>query len=164
MFDPGCRQNEEHRHHEDTHPPAGSRGDGYGSPANNNFTIETMTNNISTDEQAALELLLGGETVTTPATLSAGLRWLLSKVRHELASRPSPGEQVYLTTGGVAKRYGVSKCQAIAWMGRLRELNKVRIQVPISGKNDKGDTMYYLPDIEAAFEENARRITAAQKN
>ena len=110
------------------------------------------------DEKASLERLLGNDVVVTPAALSAGLRWLLSKVRQELNNRPVPGEQMYLTAGKVAKRYGVSHSQAHQWMWRLRELGKVRVQVPLSGLRDKGDTLYYLPDIEAAFAENAIRV------
>lgn len=110
------------------------------------------------EEQAALERLLGTDTVATPTALSAGLRWLLAKLRHELAYRPTPGEQVYLTIGDIGKRYGVTYCQAYTWMQRLRELGKVRVQVPLSGKKDKGDTLYCLPDIETAFAENAIRV------
>lgn len=110
------------------------------------------------EEQSALERMLGADTVATPTALSAGLRWLLAKLRHELAYRPASGEQVYLTIGDIGKRYGVTYCQAYTWMQRLCELGKVRVQVPLSGKHDKGDTLYYLPDIEAAFAENAERV------
>lgn len=117
-----------------------------------------MTKEDQEDEQSVLNRLLGGDTVATPATLSAGLRWLLSKLRQELSCKPFPGEQAYLTVSGVAKLYGVTKAQAHSWMCRLRELGKVRVQVPLSGKNDRGNTMYNIADIEQAFEENAQRV------
>lgn len=110
------------------------------------------------DEEAALARVLGGDTVATPAALNAGLRWLLGKLRHELAGRPAAGEQVWLTAGEVARRYGIRRGQATVWMNRLRELGKVRVNVPLAGKNDRGDTRYYLPDIEAAYTENAERV------
>lgn len=115
------------------------------------------------DEQAALSRLLGCDTVATPATVKAATIWLLSKVRKDLADRPLSGEQVYMTAGEVAKRYGVCRSQANVWLARLRALDKVRIQVPLAGPSDKGSTLYYLPDIEAAFTENALRLQAQQQ-
>ena len=100
------------------------------------------------NEKVNVVLLLSGEAVASFATLSAGARWLSPNPRHELSSRLFPRKQVYLTTGGVAKRYGGSECQANARMGRLRKLNKVRIQVTGSGKHDKGDKMYNLPNLD----------------
>lgn len=116
------------------------------------------------EEQASLERLLGSDTVATPATLSAGLRWLLSMLRQELSERPAPGQQVYVGISDVAKRYGVGKNVACAWLYRLRELGKVRVQVPMSGKSDKGDRLYYLPDIEKAFAENAQRVETIKRS
>lgn len=111
------------------------------------------------EDEAALARLLGvgRDTVVTPDALSAGLRWVVATVRKIQEERPADGGQVWLRASDVAARYGVGRSQAHAWLVKLRELGKVRVQNPIAGKAGKGDTFYYLPDIEAAFAENAAR-------
>lgn len=111
------------------------------------------------DEESTLARLLGNDTVATPASLNAGLRWAVATLRRDLAERPAYGGQVWLRVSDVAARYGVGRSQAHAWLVKLRELGKVRVQNPIAGKAGKGDTFYYLPDIEAAFQENAEKAT-----
>lgn len=113
---------------------------------------------VMDDEQAALARVLGGDTVATPATLNAGLRWLLAKLRQELADRPAPAGQEWGTLGQVMQIYGKKKSAACDMLYRLRELGKVRVCVPPTGKNGKGDTLYNLRDIEAACMENALRV------
>lgn len=112
---------------------------------------------LPADDEAALARLLGvgRDTVVTPAALSAGLRWVVATVRKAQGERPAANGQTWLRVSDVAARYGVGRSQAHAWLLKLRELGKVRIQNPIAGKSGKGDTFYYLPDIEAAFSENA---------
>lgn len=113
---------------------------------------------VMDDEQAALARVLGGDTVTTPAALNAGLRWLLAKLRQELADRPAPVGQEWGTLGQVMQIYGKKKSAACEMLYRLRELGKVRVCVPPTGKSGKGDTLYNLRDIEAACMENAERV------
>lgn len=113
---------------------------------------------VMDDEQAALARVLGADTVTTPASLNAGLRWLLAKLRDELAARPAPAGQEWGTLGQVMQIYGKKKSAACDMLYRLRELGKVRVCVPPTGKSGKGDTLYNLRDIEAACMENALRV------
>lgn len=113
---------------------------------------------VMDDEEAALARVLGGDTVTTPAALNAGLRWLLAKLRQELADRPAPVGQEWGTLGQVMQKYGKKKSAACDMLCRLRELGKVRVFVPPTGKSGKGDTLYNLRDIEAAGMENALRV------
>lgn len=113
---------------------------------------------VMDDEQAALARVLGADTVTTPAALNAGLRWLLAKVRHELDSRPAPAGQEWGTLGQVMQIYGKKKSAACEMLNRLREQGKVRVGVPPTGKSGKGDALYNLRDIEAALAENAERV------
>lgn len=111
------------------------------------------------DEESALCRLLGvgASPVATPENLAAGLRWVVSVFRKELAERPTVGGQVWVRLADIQARYGIGRSQACAWVQRLREMGLVRVQNPISGRSGKGDTFYYLPDIDAAFSENARR-------
>ena len=109
-------------------------------------------------EKAILSRLLGAgaSPVSTPEMLAAGLQWVLMMVRKELAERPGTGGQEWGRVADVMRIYGVARSQANVWLARLRELGKVRVCNPISGAKGKGDTLYYLPDIEAAFMENAQ--------
>lgn len=104
-------------------------------------------------EKAILSRLLGSGLSTDG--LAAGLQWVLAMMRKELAERPGVAGQEWVRVQDVQRIYGVSRSQADAWVKRLRELGKVRIQNPISGAKGKGDTFYYLPDIKDAFTENA---------
>lgn len=113
---------------------------------------------VMDDEQAALARVLGGDTVATPATLNAGLRWLLAKLRDELAARPAPVGQEWATLGQVMQIFGKKKSATCEMLNRLREQDKVRVCVPPTGMSGKGDTLYNLRDIEAACMENAERI------
>lgn len=115
------------------------------------------------DDEAALTRLLGTDTVATPASLNAGLRWLLSKLRQELDARPAPVGQEWGTLGQVMQIYGKKKSAACEMLNRLREHGKVRVCVPPTGRSGKGDTLYNLQDIEAACMENARRVEKAGK-
>lgn len=114
------------------------------------------------DEQAALMRLLGNDTVATPSTLAAGLRWLLAKLRDELADRPAPVGQEWATLGQVVEYFGKKKSATCEMLNRLRELGKVRVCVPPTGKSGKGDALYNLRDIEAACMENARRVEGGE--
>lgn len=113
---------------------------------------------VMDDEQAALARVLGGDTVATPATLNAGLRWLLAKLRDELAARPAPVGQEWATLGQVMQIFGKKKSAACEMLNRLREQGKVRVMVPPTGMSGKGDTLYNLRDIESACMENAERV------
>ena len=112
------------------------------------------------DEQAALLRLINPESspITTPDMLIKFGVWLMAKVRQEIADNPAPVGQSWATPAQIAKIYGVKRQQADRWLRRLRELDKVRVQVPLGGKNDKGDTKYNLNDVAAAFAENAERV------
>lgn len=113
-----------------------------------------MSADVDVDEEKAILSRLLGSGLSTDG-LAAGLQWVLAMVRKELAERPGTGGQEWGRVQDVMRIYGVSRSQANAWLDRLRELGKVRVGNPISGTKGKGDTLYYLPDIEAAFMENA---------
>ena len=104
-------------------------------------------------EKAILSRLLGSGLSTDG--LAAGLQWVLTMVRKELAARPGVAKQEWVRVSDIQRIYGVCRSQASMWAKRLRELGKVRVQNPISGAKGKGDTFYYLPDIELAFKANA---------
>ena len=113
---------------------------------------------VMDDERAALLRLVGNDTVATPAGVAAGLHWVVVTLRQELAARPAPVGQEWGTLGQVMQIYGKKKSAACEMLYRLRELGKVRVCVPPTGKSGKGDTLYNLRDIEAACMENAERV------
>lgn len=110
------------------------------------------------DEETTLARLLGDATVTTPATLNAGLRWVVATIRKELAEQPAPLGQEWATVSQIATKYGKTRAAVQKWVERLMELGKIRVRVPLSGANDKGDAMYSLIDLDTAFQENAERL------
>lgn len=110
------------------------------------------------DKRAALMRLMGNDTVATPAGVAAGLLWLDATLSQKLDDRPAPVGQEWATLGQVMQIYGKKKSAACEMLNRLRELGKVRVCVPPTGKSGKGDALYNLRDIEAACMENARRV------
>ncbi len=116
---------------------------------------------LGAEEEQVLSRLLGignGSPVATPEMLLAGFRWLYCKVRRELREQPGGrGGQEWGRVSDIMRLYGVSRGQANAWLVRLRAEGKVRVAYPISGASGRGDAYYFLADVAAAFEDNARR-------
>lgn len=110
-----------------------------------------MNPSALTEEAQALRLLLGDMPVVTPDGLAVFGSWLLATLRNQDADAPAVNTQMWGRPKQIAKRFGAGRSQANAWVERLAEQGKVRRWQPETAKGTKGDTYYYLPDIEKAW-------------
>ena len=118
-----------------------------------------MSTSLDMDaERAALMRAMGADDsdspVATPEMIANGLLWLLAKNRQELASRPT-GQQEYARAGELARKYGYKEAQMHAILRRLKQAGKVDYKNAPTAKGGKGDTLYKIADIDAAFTEKA---------
>lgn len=103
------------------------------------------------DEGQALRRLLGDSLVVTPDGLAAFGIWMLAKIKEVSEDSPVESGQVWARPLQIAERYGVKRAQVNTWLARLVAQGKVRRWQPETAKGTKGDTYYYLPDIEKAW-------------
>lgn len=110
-----------------------------------------MNPDTMTDEMQALRRLLGDELVVTPDSLTVGLGWLLAKLKAHEEDTPADVGQVWARPQQIAERFGVKRAQVNTWLALLVAQGKVRRWQPETAKGTKGDTYYYLPDVEKAW-------------
>ncbi len=101
------------------------------------------------DEGQALRRLLGDVPVVTPDGLAAFGCWLLATLKAQ--DSPADAGQIWARPLQIAERFGAGKSQVNTWLARLVAQGKVRRWQPETAKGAKGDTYYYLPDIEKAW-------------
>ena len=110
-----------------------------------------MNPDALTEEGQALRRLLGDVPVVTPDVLSVFGSWLMAKLKALADNSPAAGKQEWARPLQIAERFGVKRAQVNTWLSRLVEQGKVRRWQPETAKGTKGDTYYYLPDIEKAW-------------
>lgn len=81
--------------------------------------------------------------------LAAFGSWLLATLKAQ--DSPADAGQIWARPLQIAERFGAGKSQVNTWLARLVAQGKVRRWQPETAKGTKGDTYYYLPDIEKAW-------------
>lgn len=104
-----------------------------------------------TEDGQALRRLLGDVPVATPDGLAVLGSWLLATLKAHIESNQVTGKQEWARPLQIAELFGVKRAQVNTWLSRLVAQDKVRRWQPETAKGTKGDTYYYLPDIEKAW-------------
>lgn len=108
-----------------------------------------MNTDALSDEGQALRRLLGDVPVVTPDGLAIFGSWLVATLKAQ--DSPADAGQVWARPLQIAERFGAGKSQVNTWLTRLVAQGKVRRWQPETAKGTKGDTYYFLPDIEKAW-------------
>ena len=110
-----------------------------------------MNPDALTEEGQALRRLLGDAPVVTPDGLAAFGSWLVATLKAHADDSPAEAGQMWARPTQIASRFGAKRSQVNVWLARLVAQGKVRRWQPETAKGTKGDTFYYLPDLEKAW-------------